>query len=196
MNIDKTLTKAYNASGRHQQIGVLVGDRGYTRSNGYFFLQGEIGMKTRENEKQLIRDKRIRHMIINPKGYYDYIAKKQFTKFEDWVDDCGVSMLQILYGRNDVDTPAFNWNLGLFSLLNQVGPIFDPVPVPNPVPAKEEMVNVPLKILQNLKRTIDDIGEFHEDSLTAKLSKLNISVEDLYVVQGSQIVKLQELMPE
>ena len=193
MDIDKTLTKGYNASGRGSQISVIVGDKQHTRCNGYFFLKSELVLKTYANEKQMIRECKIRHMIINSKGYYDYIAKKQFTKFQDWVDSCGISDKgNILYGRNDVAKTTYNWNLNLYDLLGQIGPVLSGE---NPT-QEEKMVNIPLKTLQDLKRIIDELCNSYEDSLTAALSRLNICVEDLYVVQDSQIVNLKELMTD
>lgn len=44
-----------------------------------------------------------RHCTIYKKGYFDYIVKKEFKTFEDWIADCGTTLPHVMYGYSKFD---------------------------------------------------------------------------------------------
>jgi len=64
-----------------------------------FFLERELGRTARN----LYATNEYRHCKVYGGGFLDYIAKKEFKTLEDWVNDCGSTMDQVLFGYNKFD---------------------------------------------------------------------------------------------
>lgn len=113
----------------------------YTRL--YFFFKSELDLAENDYDCK-------RHLTLYRKGFYDYIAKKQYNSLSEWAFDNGKTLNDILYGVNrDVfeyshatgkhGMACYRAYVPLVSLLKYLDPSYSGEPVPAVQPAKEEL---------------------------------------------------------
>jgi hypothetical protein len=183
VDIDKTLIDGYelqnaryprwrDAHARRADFSVTIG--GTQRSNGYFFLEDEFGKKNRQNYYVMNRDRLVRHMFMLTNGkYFDYIVRKEFNTFEEWMKDCGATSRVVRYGRFDVQNDYYverSWNVTLDDLIKMLGP-----------KTKEIEDDIPFKL---------SLGSDVEEKLKSK----GLSFRNLYVANMSAVTSLVSFM--
>lgn len=75
----------------------------------YFFLKKELDVKPDDWKDAKARGE-IRHCKIYKNKFLDYVVKKTFETFDEWVTDAGGTMDDVLYGTNRINKtePALN----------------------------------------------------------------------------------------
>lgn len=72
----------------------------------YFFLKKELHV-TPDNWRDVKMRGDIRHCKIYNDKFLDYVVRKTFDTFEEWVTDAGGTMDDVLYGTNRVHKTEF-----------------------------------------------------------------------------------------
>ena len=76
----------------------------------YLFLKREIGVTATE-WKDAKKNGIIRHCkVIRGGKFYDYIVRKEFASIQDWLQDAGAKLEDILYGTNRIHKTFAAWN--------------------------------------------------------------------------------------
>lgn len=126
--------------------------------NPYFFLRRELAVTSYDEYVEAKHRGRIRHCKPYANMWMDYVVRKEFNTFEEWVADCGAELSDVLYGTNRVH--QYIWREGVkvsqsaqYVPLDQMLTYLGFVP---PVETKREVVDVE-EILKLEGLTLDNL---------------------------------------
>ena len=101
-----------------------------------------------------VQNGRYRHLTFYKDGFFDYIVKKEFKTFQEWVQDCKVPIEDICFGYQKFD------GMHTYISFNELMTLLAP-PIPQDtmldVTVPEDMLTELFKKLHVDGKTIDDI---------------------------------------
>jgi hypothetical protein len=74
----------------------------YDTRDAYLFLRKELEVDNVEKYRKAAGEGKIRHCKPYRGRWFDYTAKKEFDTLEEWVEDAGDTIENVLYGVNRV----------------------------------------------------------------------------------------------
>ncbi len=89
-----------------QQLANKVGE--WYVYEPYFFLRKELGV-TRDTWQEAKQRGEIRHCKIYGGRFLDYVVRKEFNTFQEWLTDAGGRIEDVLYGENRVRDADWQW---------------------------------------------------------------------------------------
>jgi len=109
----------------HLRMPIDVTNVIYT-TNEYFFLERELTITNKEEFQLAKEDNMIRHCKEYRGLWYDYVTNTEFRTLQEWVDDCGAKLEDVLYGVNRVHKNQAPQYVRLSQVLDYLGYVPEP----------------------------------------------------------------------
>lgn len=170
--INQTLLNNWNGASFGVTVQFLAGKTGeWHVYDPYFFLRRELDV-TRDTWQAAKQRGEIRHCKIYRGRFLDYVVRKEFNTFQEWLTDAGGRIEDVLFGENRIRDMEWQWvgnvhtrvpktpkYVELMVLLRHLGYVPPPPPleIPQPETELEEVTRMMGHLLAERDLTMDNV---------------------------------------